>query len=318
MLVAACTRQDAQQSDDLGASGIAPAPGGETVALPSSGANRTEQLQDVAPTPAGQELIPTSTPVPTETPIPTATPAATPTPVPPTPTPPPSTWQVSPAPELNGDPAWADAIQTDDGALMGRVTATELNIRSAPSPNADILGTTFERHPVTVYEYVINLEDGGDWYRIGAGRFVSVWYVEPLQAAAVETTYPGNWIDVNLTTFYATAYALDRPVYSAIITAGRDERTPRGAYHIFYKVANEVMDSATVGIPEGDPEYYYLENVLFTQYFKEGGFAVHGNHWTPRFKFGRFSSNGCVGLMNEDAAWFWNFLSEGSMVSIHT
>jgi lipoprotein-anchoring transpeptidase ErfK/SrfK len=77
------------------------------------------------------------------------------------------------------------------------------------------------------------------------------------------------------------------------------------------------MDSATVGFPEGHPKYYYLDDVEYTQYFKYGGYAVHGNYWTAPPNFGRFSSNGCVGLMNQDAAWLWEFLDVGSVVSIH-
>ncbi|MDW8006847.1 MAG: L,D-transpeptidase, partial [Thermomicrobium sp.] len=34
-------------------------------------------------------------------------------------------------------------------------------------------------------------------------------------------------------------------------------------------------------------------------------------------QFGGFTSNGCVGLLNSDAEWFWNFLTIGSVVSIH-
>ncbi len=71
------------------------------------------------------------------------------------------------------------------------------------------------------------------------------------------------------------------------------------------------------GFPPGHPEYYYLENVKYTQYFLDGGFAIHGNYWTPEANFGSFSSNGCVGLMEPDAYFFWNHLDYGSVVSIH-
>lgn len=218
---------------------------------------------------------------------------------------------------LNGDPAWLDAIHTYDGAWMGIVEATELNVRSAPTADASILTTTFARHTVTVYDVVTNPDDGGLWYRIGDGRYVSAAFVAPFAAPPPDETFAGHWVDVNLSSFYAIAYDGDTPIYSAIITAGRDDRTPLGVYNIFYRVRDETMDSATVGIPKGDPEYYYLEHVMYTQYFKAGGFALHGNFWTPRSQFGGFSSNGCIGLMDADAHWFWRFLDEGSTVSIH-
>ncbi len=263
------------------------------------------------------DVPPTATPMPTNTPVPAPieTAAAPPTVIPPTDTPVPT--EVPPALTLNGDPDWADAIQTTDGALMGVVTAVELNIRDAPSLNASIVTTTFERHTVTVYELVASPDDGDLWYRVGAGRYLSAWYVEPFAAPPPKETYAGHWVDVNLTEFYAIAYDGPTPVYAAIIAAGRDGKTPIGEFHVFYRVEDEVMDSATVGIPKGDPEYYYLENVLYTQYFKEGGYAIHGNYWTPPSQFGGFTSNGCVGLMNHDAGWFFQFLSEGSMINIH-
>ncbi|MGE3843896.1 MAG: L,D-transpeptidase family protein [Vicinamibacterales bacterium] len=262
------------------------------------------------------DVPPTATPMPTQTPVPAPTETALPpTVIPSTATPVPT--EAPPALTLNGDPDWADAIHTTDGAVMGVITAVELNIRDAPSLNAAIVTTTYERHTVTVYELVASPDDGDLWYRVGAGRYLSAWYVEPFVAPPPKETYAGHWVDVNLSAFYAIAYDGDTPVYAAIIAAGRDGKTPIGEFHVFYRVEDEVMDSATVGIPKGDPAYYYLEHVLYTQYFKEGGYAIHGNYWTPPSQFGGFTSNGCVGLMNHDAGWFFQFLSEGSMINIH-
>jgi hypothetical protein len=218
---------------------------------------------------------------------------------------------------LNGDPGWNLAIRTLDDGYVGVVTSNELNIRAQPGIDAGIVGTTYERHTVVVYELIFTDGDGYQWYRIGDDRYVSAWYVEPFQAPEPLETYPGHWVDVNLSSFYAIAYIDETPVYAAIIAAGRDGRTPTGEYHVFYRVRSETMDSATIGIPEDDPEYYYLEDVEYTQYFKDDGFAIHGNYWTPPSEFGQFTSNGCVGLLNADAARFWDFLEEGSMINIH-
>lgn len=259
----------------------------------------------------------TSTPTATVTSTPTATatqPLPTSAPVPPTPTATPVIYLTE---SLDGDPAWQPAIHTLDGAFMGVVTDGELNIRAEPNIGAEIVETTYARHTLTVYESVTNIPEDSRWYRIGNERYVAAAYVEPFVASEPAETFEGRWVDVNLSTFYATAYEGDTPVYSALITAGRGDRTPRGTFWVFYRVRNETMDSATVGIPEGDPEYYYLENVEYTQYFKPGGFALHGNYWTPPDQFGAFSSNGCIGLMNGDAAWFWNFFAESGLVNIH-
>ncbi|MDW7981202.1 MAG: L,D-transpeptidase family protein [Thermomicrobium sp.] len=217
------------------------------------------------------------------------------------------------------DYRWSRAVATDDGAVFGRVTATTLAIRSGPRNDAPIVAWTYARHPVPLRGLTLGEPVGGNpvWYEIGAGRYVAAAWVEPLVPDVPPRRFGGRWVDVSLRSFYAVAYDGDRPVYAAIITAGRDGKTPVGVFQIFSRVRNETMDAATVGIPPGSPGYYYLTNVQFTQYFRSGGYALHGNYWTPPSQFGGFTSNGCVGLLNSDAEWFWNFLTIGSVVSIH-
>ncbi|WP_169308204.1 L,D-transpeptidase family protein [Sphaerobacter thermophilus] len=287
--------------------------------VPSDAAQR-----NILPTPTPEvpaaAASPTSTPTPTPTPTPTLTPTPTPTPEPtPTPTPTPEpTPTPTPTTGLAG-PGWAEAIRTPDGAMMGRVTTGSLNIRSAPRLDADVVDTTYAGHTLAIYEEVQgdDVEGNTVWYRLGGERYVSAAYVEPFVADAPPEIFDGHWVDVNLSTFYAVVYDGDTPVYAAIITAGRDGRTPLGIFQIERRVRNETMDSATVGIPEGHPEYYYLENVQFTQYFKAGGYAIHQNWWTPPWQFGGYGSNGCIGLLLHDAEFFWNFLDFGSIVHIH-
>lgn len=296
-----------------------------TPTMPAGAFAATATLTSTATATPSPTQTPSPSPSPTITSTPTATvtstPTATATEPPPTSTPVPPTATATPVIYLTGsldaEPAWQAAILTLDGARMAVVTAGELNIRAEPRIDAEILETTYARHTLTVYESVTNIPEDSRWYRVGDGRYVAAAYVEPFAAPEPPETFEGRWVDVNLSTFYATAYEGDTPVYSALITAGRGDRTPRGTFWIFYRVRNETMDSATVGIPEGDPEYYYLENVEYTQYFKKGGFALHGNYWTPPDQFGAFSSNGCIGLMNDDAAWFWDFFAESGLVNIH-
>lgn len=217
------------------------------------------------------------------------------------------------------DTGWSKAIRLGDGSVMGEVIGGALNIRSEPSLSAAIVGATYSRYPVTIYDIVPGEAVDGVpvWYKIGEGRYIAAAWVKPLVPVPPPQTYSGNWVDVNLSTFHAVAYEGERPIYAAIITAGRGDRTPPGVYQIFQRVRYETMDSATVGFPPGHPEHYYLENVEFTQYFKADGFAIHGNYWTAPGGFGVFSSNGCIGMMNHDAEWFWNFLGIGSVVAIH-
>lgn len=214
---------------------------------------------------------------------------------------------------------WGQAIRTHTGGWMGYVSTDALGIRVAPDSASEHADVIYHRRPVTIYGIVRGGDELGidTWYDLGNGRYVSAAYISPLVAPAAPQTFSGTWVDVNLTEFWAIAYENNTPVYAAIITAGRGDRTPKGVFEVSYRVRNETMDSSTVGFPEGHPEYYYLEDVQFTQYFYTGGYALHGNYWTAEADFGRFSSNGCVGFMNVDAEFFWSWLTEGSAIHIH-
>jgi hypothetical protein len=217
------------------------------------------------------------------------------------------------------DPNWSRAVRTKDGHAIGVITASSVNIRQAPSVQSTIVGTTYNRHPMILQGMVAGDEIGDipAWYKLGENRYIAAAWMAPFIAPTPPRTYSGRWVDVNLTHFYAVGYEGNIPVYAATLTAGRDGRTPLGEFQVLRRVRNETMDSATVGIPQGHPEYYYLENVQYTQYFRDGGYAMHENYWSHPSAFGRFSSNGCIGLLLNDARWFWDFLSIGSRIHIH-
>lgn len=217
------------------------------------------------------------------------------------------------------DVTWKQALPNGDQGRWAKVEVDALNVRSQPDINSEAIDMVYSRRPLKIERMVRGTPEKGNdaWYELSTGGYVPAVYVDPLVVPTPPQTHSGHWVDVNLSEFYAIAYDGATPLYVAIITAGRDERTPKGVFEVLYRVEDETMDSATVGFPPGHPEYYYLEHVMFTQYFKGGGYALHGNWWTPEASFGRFSSNGCVGLLYDDAYFYWNFLSVGSVVSVH-
>jgi hypothetical protein len=221
--------------------------------------------------------------------------------------------------QLDQSSAWEGAVRTPAGHIIGRVNNGSLNIRSEPDLDADVVSTTYQGHTLQIFDVVSGYSVNGDdrWFRVGPDQFVAGALMEPFVAPTPPETYEGSWVDVNLSTFYAVVYNWETPRYGAIITAGRGDRTPIGVFQVMYRVLSDTMDSATVGIEEGDPEYYYLEDVRYVQYFKDGGYAIHGNYWTEPPNFGRFSSNGCVSLQNQHAEWIWELTDVGSVVSIH-
>ena len=223
-------------------------------------------------------------------------------------------------PEIEiGGTSWDAAIETPDGGRIGVITANALNVRAQPSLQSPAVDNLFRKHIVTVYDTVSGDEVDGetDWYRVGDNRYLSAAFVEPFKPRSPDRTYDGRWMDVDLTNFYAVAWDGDTPVHAAILLTGRAGwDTPAGEFEIVRRVRAETMDAGTVGIPEDAPNYYYLEDVPYVQYFAEGGYAIHGNDWSPPEAFGDTGSHGCINMQVEDAAFFWEFLDHGSPVTI--
>lgn len=221
---------------------------------------------------------------------------------------------------LGGNDAWSGAIETPNGGLIGTILSGVANVRAQPSVESDAVGELYAGWPVGIYGVVAGASgaDGDLWYQVSGGGYVSAALIGPFVPATPETTYSGNWVDIDLSNNVAVAYVDDVPVNAVTIISGKAGfETPVGEYAIFSRRETDTLDSATVGILPGDPEYYYLPNVPNVQYFADGGFAIHGNYWSDPWQFGTASSHGCVNMLAEDAAWFWSFLDIGSVVNVH-
>ncbi|MGI9147206.1 MAG: L,D-transpeptidase [Chloroflexota bacterium] len=160
----------------------------------------------------------------------------------------------------------------------------------------------------------VNGEDGSLWYRTDTGDFV------PGDAVFVPQRtedFTGHWLDVDLNTpARVTAYEGDTAVESFLTIKGAGPRpTPIGVFTILRRVANETMNSDTIGIPRFGPGGYYLTNVLFTQYFTGDGASLHYNYWSSAW--GYPGSHGCLGLTYGDSAWLWGWANIGTPVVIH-
>jgi lipoprotein-anchoring transpeptidase ErfK/SrfK len=157
--------------------------------------------------------------------------------------------------------------------------------------------------------------DGSTWYRVDQGY---------LPAASVrlprppDRTLAGRWIDADLSEpAMLTAYEGDRIVLSTLAIKGTiANQTPLGTFTIQRRVADEIMDSGTLGIPADGPGGYHLEHVLFTQYFSADGASIHYNYWSSNF--GYSGSHGCLGLDRTDSELLWNWATIGTPVVIHS
>ena len=141
--------------------------------------------------------------------------------------------------------------------------------------------------------------------------------VPPLPVSDVLSAVVGpgeRWIDINLSRQTATAMVGNKPWHTALVTTGREGwDTPTGEFRILSRVYNETMSSRP-----GSSEYWYVEGVLFTQYFTTRGHALHLNYWAADAAFGNNpTSHGCIGMRYADAEFFWNFATTGTRVVIH-
>ena len=126
-----------------------------------------------------------------------------------------------------------------------------------------------------------------------------------------------RWLAVSINHQRATAFVGDRPIFTDLVSTGlaRKGLTPLGLYTINYRVYNEVMDSATVGLPLGHASYYRLENVLYTQYFTNQGHAIHYAWWHDNF--GAPMSFGCINMRLSTSRFFWQWAGIGTPIMIH-
>jgi hypothetical protein len=215
---------------------------------------------------------------------------------------PPSPYVLKPAPKLTNE-FNASGVVTNTAAMYIYPTSDDAAVDRQLYPNT-WLTLTGE----------VAADDGTTWYRTDAGDYV------PTDAMFIPQRlddFTGNWLDVNLSApARVTAYEGDQPANSFLTIIGAGPRpTPTGVFTILRRVANETMNSDTIGIPRFGPGGYYLTNVLFTQYFTGDGASLHYNYWSSNW--GYPGSHGCLGLTYRDSAWLWDWAHLGTPVVIH-
>lgn len=209
------------------------------------------------------------------------------------------------------------------GAWHGVVGGDNPNIRSGPSTADPVVGTLETGQPVDVIAWVEGERVDGvvdTWAELAPGEYVygnMLGKSKPSAPPAAPQTFSGHWIDVNLTQQVITAYNGDTPVYWAVMSSGAPGwETPAGTFNIRRRVANETMTSNSLAVSVPVP--YDLTNVLWTQYFTPYGTALHDNYWKDPATFGVPTSHGCVGMLEPDAHFFWNWAALGTVVNIHS
>jgi len=150
-------------------------------------------------------------------------------------------------------------------------------------------------------------EPRGDqiWYMVGPDQWVEQSFVSRVDVdpPPAEVAPGGQWIEVDLFEGTIAAYEGERMVYATLFSGGRSSSaTPPGLYYPWYKVREGKMSNPDV--EDGNPTYYYIEDVPWTIYFHQG-YSIHAAFWHDAFGFQR--SHGCVNLSPRDAKWFFDW-----------
>jgi lipoprotein-anchoring transpeptidase ErfK/SrfK len=91
--------------------------------------------------------------------------------------------------------------------------------------------------------------------------------------------------------------------------------TRNGTKVILEKHTLKVMDAATIGIGEGDPEYYRLD-VPYAMRITWSGEFVHAAPWSVGSQGRTNVSHGCVGMSMSNAIWLFNMSTVGDVVKV--
>lgn len=138
----------------------------------------------------------------------------------------------------------------------------------------------------------------------------------PIKFASFKTISAAAYdklIVVDTTSKRLYAYEQSNLMRTFLISAGAPGTpTPLGQYKIYTKVRQQDMRGLNT-----DGSRYFQPDVEWINYFYQD-YAIHGNYWRPTSYFGNVnSSHGCVGIVNADAEWLYNWAPVGTTVIVH-
>jgi hypothetical protein len=237
---------------------------------------------------------------------------------------------------VDGFSGWvsADFLTTNEGLtevattdwrldVWEGMTLGDTNRRREASTSSQSLGVIPYQTPIVVTGWVRGepvVETQITWAQLDDGSYVyarNIGRAAPIEPPSLPADAPseGRWIDVHLTQQLMVAYEGRTPVRTVVMTSGMPGwETPPGFFQVNHRVANETMESGSIGAED----FYVLKNVLFTQYFTDRGHALHYAWWKNAETIGRPGSHGCLNLLMEDAQFFWDWATIGTPVVCRT
>ncbi|MCC6662841.1 MAG: L,D-transpeptidase family protein [Polyangiaceae bacterium] len=182
-------------------------------------------------------------------------------------------------------------------------------IRKKPRPKWRKSATGFEQTgeswPAKVHVALTGNED-----KQGTKRFLETrepgLFLERGDASVVsarpkppwETKGTGKWIHVRVNSGTLTLYEGPKPVFTTLMSPGKEDATPYGRY--FVESKHHFSTMAT------EHSSFWIADVPWTVYFKRP-YAIHASYWHE--DFGQRKSGGCVNLSPIDAKRVFDWIA---------
>jgi lipoprotein-anchoring transpeptidase ErfK/SrfK len=121
---------------------------------------------------------------------------------------------------------------------------------------------------------------------------------------------------VNADTYTMDVYKAGELINTIPVTTGKNGwETRSGTKVLLTKERMRLMDAASGGISEDNPEYWRVEAPYAMRLTYSGEF-VHGAPWSVASQGNANVSHGCVGMSESNAAWWWNENEIGDVVIV--
>jgi lipoprotein-anchoring transpeptidase ErfK/SrfK len=200
------------------------------------------------------------------------------------------------------------------------------NVRSTPYTTGTLIKTISPLQELTAYGTVNGdiLSDGGVWYRVSDANSTPEYVYNDLvitNKPAPVNDDAGKVIKVNLTTQHAYAYDNGVLVHDNLITSGQPGLlTPTGTFQIISKLSPAIFYSPW---PLSSPYYYAPLHINYALGFQGTLLFLHDAYWRngdfgpgtniPHMVNGKemTGSHGCVEMSTADAAWYYNWATNG-------
>ncbi len=124
-----------------------------------------------------------------------------------------------------------------------------------------------------------------------------------------------NIYKVNAQTHQMQVFSNGKLLRTIPITTGKPGFTTRsGTKVIIEKFRAKRMNSETVGIAEGSPDAYNIDNVEYAMRVTYSGEFIHAAPWSVGSQGYANVSHGCTGMSTDNAGWLYSISKRGDVV----